>query len=274
MKQTPARSQFKKHMGQANHHLVTALVALDTLDASEVSTAPPALHAAWNPRDRRQSVSRSRSFVEQSFLAWAVDSLDMYATLLYRRPNYLQDATLASELDGCGRSVSKKIHCLGAHFAIDPLTIALVDVLITWRNNVFHALTDNMVCPRCVRAISDEVERLGSEHCGLDASDLLPKALKGAPLTFKETASLIDAAHQYVRTIDDAVIARLDLGALCAGIVVGALGEDRGFRDKYYCLPVGKRARFTTNWLANVHGIVDLPPEALAGCVEIPVARG
>lgn len=86
MKQSSARRTFKRNFGQANHFLVTCLVGLHTLENSDIIRAPVDLHAAWSPKDKASSISRSKHFVLQSFLGWAVDSLDTYLGLLNRRP--------------------------------------------------------------------------------------------------------------------------------------------------------------------------------------------
>ncbi|HET8901867.1 MAG TPA: hypothetical protein VFM84_08030, partial [Holophagaceae bacterium] len=82
---------------------MTSLVALHTLEKSEIDAAPVELRAAWGPKDKGASVVRSRNFVLQSFLGWAVDSVDMYLSLLNRKPNFVQDLSLSSQLDGAGR---------------------------------------------------------------------------------------------------------------------------------------------------------------------------
>ena len=111
---TPARTQFKHHLGQANHFLVTALVALHHLQASDVFTAPDELRTSWNPKNRAASISRTRIFVTQSFLGWAVESINLYISLLNRKPKIIQDADLVRALDGTDRSVLKKVRVIAA----------------------------------------------------------------------------------------------------------------------------------------------------------------
>lgn len=269
MKQTPPRTRFKRHLGQTNHYLITTLVALNALGEGPITAPPPELHAAWNPHDKGASVARSRLFVMQASLGWAVDSLDMYLSLLHRKPDFLRDPVASSLLDESGRSVWKKVHLLGAHYGIVPTTIALVDLLIAWRNNVFHELADNQICPECNQALLEGAERVEKQYQGLNTSSLPEKARSGDSLTLKETTSLIRAAHNYVAEIDAAVLASLDVVALCQSIVLDALERDADFGAKYFCLPGEKRQRFVGNWLANVHGLSLIPDPVLSVCAEL-----
>lgn len=276
MKDTPARREFKRHFGQANHYLVTTLVALHHLDQSAVVTAPPELRTSWNPRDKLASVQRSRHLVLQSFIGSAVDSIDMYVSLLYRWPNYIQDETLSSALDGTNRSVLRKAIAVAEHYEVDPITLALVDVLITWRNNLFHELAENDLRPGTAAALLHGQKTIADKYRGLDASNLAAKATRSRVLTFKETASLINAAHHFVQEVDAAVLVRLDIAALCSRIVrkaMGSTGDAGDFKGKYFCLPIEKRERFLRNWLMNSYGIVEPPSSAIEPLVRIKSPR-
>lgn len=237
MKQTPARTRFKKHFGQANHYLVTGLVALHLLEASEVVSAPPELHTSWNPKDKNSSIHRTRLFAHQAALASAVDAVDMYISLLYRKPNYIKDKDLCSALDGANRSVQKKVAAVAGHYQLKPMTVALVDILITWRNNLVHELADNTLRPETVAVLANSAKSIAENYRGLITDGLKEKAEKGDSLTFKETTSLINAAHNFVEEVDAIVIERLDLGDLCRELVADALADSsRGvdFLAKYY----------------------------------------
>lgn len=272
MNKTPARVQFKKHFGQANHYLVTTLIALHHLNTSSVVAAPPELHASWNPKDKASSISRSRIFVRQSFLGWAVDSIDMYLSLLNRKPNYLQSVSLTGKLDGAKRSVLRKVQAFGEHYNLHPATLALIDVLITWRNNVFHELGDNCIGPASLNALTVHASHIEQTYRGLKVDGLSEKAHQGGALTFKETASLINAAHNFVQEVDEAVICAFDRIRFCTEVVHDALKDrkqEMGFAAKYYSLPMPTRRRFISNWLLNDFGITDPGDEALDACLHL-----
>lgn len=272
MKKTLARIQFKKHFGQANHHLITSLVALHTLEKSSVVEAPTELHTAWSPKDKNASVIRSRNFVLQSFLGWAVDSIDMYLGLLNRKPNYLQDTSLSSKLDGAGRSVLKKMIIYSDHYKIAETTQALIDVLITWRNNVFHELADNKLRAESRKILSSKGTEIAEIYRGLDVSQLAEKAEKGASLTFKETASLINSAHHFVQELDEKILNTFDDIKFCKEAVQDALNnkdQSTGFAAKYLGLTEERRFKFLRNWFMNEYGFGELSDDILKNCVCI-----
>lgn len=272
MKQTPARNRFKQQFGQANHYLVTSLVALHHLEVSDIKGAPPELHTTWNPKDRTVSIHRTRLFTLQSILGSAVDSIDMYISLLYRKPNYIRNLELCSELDGANRSVQKKVYAVAAHYHIDPMILALVDVLITWWNNVVHELAENTLRPETRTSLKENSEKISETYRGLVVDRLPQKAEEGVGLTFKETASLINAAHHFVEHVDAAVIERLDMESLCIDLVRDALeskDQSSNFGAKYYSLPSEKRRRFIQNWLTNVFGIGDQSNSTIEACLQI-----
>lgn len=277
MKQTPARTRFKKHFGQANHYLVTGLVALHHLEASEVVSAPPELHTTWSPKDKNSSIHRTRLFAHQAALASAVDAVDMYISLLYRKPNYIKDKELCAALDGANRSVQKKVAAVAGHYHLKPVTVALVDILITWRNNLVHELADNTLRPETVTVLANSAKSIAEVYRGLITDGLKEKAEKGDSLTFKETTSLINAAHKFVEEVDAIVIERLDLGDLCRDLVADALaGSSRSadFLSKYYSLAPDARRRFVRNWLANVHGISVMEDATLELSIHIERREG
>lgn len=266
MKDTPARREFKNHFGQANHYLVTTLVALHHLGNSDVVEAPPELRTSWNPQNKSASIQRSRHLVLQSFIGSAVDSMDMYVSLLYRWPNYIQDEALASILDGTNRSVLRKVVAVAEHYKISTVTLALVDVLITWRNNLFHELAENELRPDSVAVLIESQDFISENYRGLDVTNLATKATQGSDLTFKETASLINAAHHFVQEVDAAVLTRLNVADLCSRVVLKALCspcQNDGFKNKYFRLPFEKRKRFLKTWLANKYGIVEPSQDAI-----------
>ena len=202
MKNSTARIKFKRHLGSANQFLVTSMVALHHLKESDVNEAPEELHTTWSPKDRDSTIDRSRIFVKQSFLAWAVDGIDMYVSLLNKSPKYLQKESEQLVFDSAGRSVLKKSVLLGKELNVNSVIIALVDVLITWRNNAIHSLAENELMDGHDEIIQDNKSWIAENFRGLDPSLLTQKAERGDSLTFKETASLINVAHKYVEEVD------------------------------------------------------------------------
>jgi hypothetical protein len=274
MQQTPARSKFKERFGQANHFLITNLVALHHLDESSVISAPAELRTSWNPKDRKASIRRTREFTLEAFLGSAVDGIDMYLTLLYRKPNYIQDRALESVMDGTNHSVARKVSAFARHYDIEAIPLALVDVLITWRNNVIHALAENELQESTEKTLRNFGKEIAEGYRGLDPAALPSKAMRGEALTFKETASLIRATHNFVELVDKAVLARLDVASLCRRAIQDALDskEYPHFASKYFSLPqTPERRRYVANWLMNRFGIRpdDVGGAILDDCVSL-----
>lgn len=273
MKTTPARVRFKEHFGQANHFLVTSIVALHALEKSGMSAAPPELSTTWNPQSKQASIERTRIFILHAALNSAVDAIDMYISLLYRKPNYLSDAVICSALDGAGRSVGAKIAVMKKHYSPPAAETALVEILVTWRNNTIHELADNKVELATRNALAKNEAYIAQNFCGLTVGNLAGKAEAGDSLSFKETTSLINAAHKFVQHIDQEVIARLDLQKICRDLVAEVVLSDdpecRTFSQKYFALPETGRARCVANWLATNYGIANVPADQLEDSLHI-----
>jgi hypothetical protein len=269
---TPARVKFKQHLGQANHFLVTTLVALHQLQASDVTTAREYLRTSWNPKDKAASIARTRIFVTQSFLGWAVDSIDLYISLLNRKPKIIQDNNLASALDGAGQSVLRKVRIISEKCDVPPPSRALVDVLITWRNNVFHELADNKIGAESRQALVEYAAFIQENYRGLVVANLAAKAEEGAGLTFKETSSLINAAHNFVEVVDAAVLGFFDQRAFCLEALSDALNarsSRSAFAAKFLTLRGNQRRRFVQNWFRNMFGFATLSQEIIDACSSL-----
>ncbi len=271
MKNTLARIQFKKKFGNANQFFVTSIVALHQLNESDLNEAPKELHTSWSPHDRSGTIIRSRNFIKQSFLAWAVDSVDMYVSLLNRKPKYLQKPSEHLIFEQAKRSVYKKSINLGNQLNINPVTLALLDVLITWRNNSLHSLAENTISDDHIEIIRSEKEYIANNYRGLDPSLLPDKAHSGSDLTFKESASLINVVHKYVEEIDSIVIANLDKKLFAVDALSNALKESVEFSRKYSSLRNEKRVSMVKNWLQNNVSYPNAERDIVNACCEIKI---
>ena len=263
MKETLARHEFKKLIGQANHFLVTTLVSLDCLDNNREHYQADGLHAAWSPKNAEISIRRSRLFVLHSFLASAVDALDVYFSLLNRKPDFIQDSLLSGRIQACGRSVYKKAEVLSewVNLVQEPQTrgvaeveAALVEVLITWRNNVQHELADNIVSEKSEKVLKENAEEILRSYCNLDPKGLAKKANSGAGMTFKEVASLINATHKYVEYIDSKILSFFDKFSLLETCIKDDLKSEfggQGFRVRLFDINSARWNSFMSNWAQN-----------------------
>lgn len=253
MKHTLARKTFKRQLGQANHFLVTALVALDCLDKNSQHQAI-SLHAAWSPKSVPHSIQRSRVFILHSFLATAVDALDVYFSLLNRKPDFIQDSPFSETLQACKRSVYKKATAFSEWVPELDIEAALVEILITWRNNVMHELADNVISDRSKDTLQNHSQKIATLYCNLDPSNLVTKAEDGADLTFKETASLINAAHKFVEATDLYILRKLDRPSFYLNLLRESLKENpknHGFRTRLFDTKASRWDNFISNWAGN-----------------------
>lgn len=265
MKESPARRKFKKHFGNANHLMITSIVALHNLEKTEYEKAPEELRTAWNPRNKTNSIKRSRIFIQKSFLAWAVDSIDMYISLLDRKPSLIQDEKISSEFQkkSNSRSVNRRARIINSNFSLSPYLYPLIDVLITWRNNIFHEATDNKLHDNTRSKLKKYEKEISENYRGLIIEDLADKAEKSKSLTFKETASLINATHHFVQEIDEIIISKMNKSKYCCDAVDKAFNSrnDVSFKIKYKQLEEERRKQFIINWLRNKYGATNISLE-------------
>lgn len=274
MKDTIARHEFKKLIGQANHFLVTTLVALDCLHKNPNHRAE-GLHAAWSPFSVPISVHRSRQFVLHAFLASAVDALDVYFSLLNRKPDFIQDDALSGRLQACGRSVYQKSAVMSEWVnattkphekSVAEVEAALVEVLITWRNNVQHELADNLVSQETSDILIKHTSAILESYCNLVPGDLAKKANAGASMSFKEVASLISATHKYVQHIDAKILFAVDKYGMIETALKDSLKSNfggQGFRVRLFDVKSRRWDSFVSNWAQNTFNCPPLEPSEL-----------
>ena len=102
-----SRRKFKSLMGQANHFLITALIGLDYIDNNEVK-CPSSFSTSWNPKDKKSSVDRTRQYILNSSLAWAIDCLDSYFSGCNQSPKLIDNDNFIRELDV--KRISRSVH--------------------------------------------------------------------------------------------------------------------------------------------------------------------
>ena len=181
LKRTQARAAFKDLLGQANHFLITILIGLNGVRLGKVAHDPE-FHAAWNPRDITASADRSRMFVLDLALVRAVDALDSYMMMSRRAPSALGSIAFASEMDGTGRSVLKRLDVFLGHVETIPAEHAsFARLAIAWRNKKVHSLSEDNLLEDDERALRGKAESLASEFRGLSIRDVLDRFKAGTP---------------------------------------------------------------------------------------------
>lgn len=210
LNESQARKRFKDLLGQANHLIITALVGLDGVEKGLITDSPTELHAAWSPLNPKASARRARRLILDMVLVRAVDSVDTYIRTARRSPGILQNQTLRNEIDAAGRSVMLKVNALEARYSnADPVVFALVTVMIAWRNKSAHEEAEANIDQRHTKVLMDNADVIFANYHNLEIERLLSGFEKGDP-TFKECASLIHAAHQFVELVEKRLFRDLD----------------------------------------------------------------
>ncbi len=204
MQYTHALKEFKKRFGNTNQFLITALVGLDGVGKGIVTKSDD-FSTSWNPRDVRRAADRSRDFILKAFLNTASDSLESYLRAL-RVSGMLNDAELKHFQN---KGLKEKVIDLGKELAVSPLLVALMDLLITLRNQTVHSKLEGKkdISPKSREVLEKFKKQLSDDYCGLVLHRKLID-ISQYDVTFKEVASLISATHNYVYEVDREVILR------------------------------------------------------------------
>jgi hypothetical protein len=210
LNESRGRLHFKDLLGQANHLIVTALVGLDGVEKGLVSSPPPELHAAWSPKSPVNSARRARRLILDMVLVRAVDSVDIYVRMARRLPGLVQAEALRDSIDAAGRSVMRKVSALEELYgAIEPVSFALVLVMIAWRNKSAHEESDTKISDHHRETLLQNAKIIAPNYRGLDVDRLLNGFDNGDP-TFKECASLISAAQRFIQMLETSLFRDLD----------------------------------------------------------------
>lgn len=276
MKITKAKRDFKKRFGQANHFLITTLIGLNAVESGLVSDKPDSFSTTWNPRDQIRSAQRSRGFVLKSFLGWAVESLEMYLTELNRKPKELESAKFTELYSSAGRSIYLKVIYIGDEVNIDPVLVALMEVLITWRNYTFHYDIDNEIRDVSLKILKDEEARIAVEFCGLQIDQLKEAWEQGRDFSFKEASSLINATHKYVDALDTYAVRCIDIDRYISETITVHFNGSHKALMKYKALQGDKKERYLKSLVLDHVGIEinDVDLQALRKSISQYVTPG
>lgn len=254
MKASPAKKEFKKRFGQANHFLITALVGIDGIQSGLITEKPESFKTTWNPNDKKRSADRTRVFILKSFLGWAVESLEMYMTELNRKPKLLESEIFTSLFSKAGRSVYQKTTLIADEIKVDPILIGLMEVLITWRNYTFHYDIDNTIREASLHCLFEQSESIKERFSGLDIVILNKTWESGADFTFKETASLIKATQDFVDEIDIYVLDHLNVENFLIESTQKYFNLSELSYKRYSSFNIDKRQKYLKVLLQNIVG--------------------
>jgi hypothetical protein len=263
MKLSPARKEFKKRFGQANHFLITALVGIDAIHSGIITTKPESFNTFWEPKNPKRSADRSRIFVLKSFLAWAVESLEMYMTELNRKPKLLESERFTELFSRAGQSVYKKTIFIGDEIKVDPILISLMEVLITWRNYTFHYDIDNEIRDESLNCLRDNSEKVAERFSGLEINQLKKTWETKGDFTFKETAALIKATQDFIAEIDEYALANLDEEKFLQEILDSHFKNKPKSLERLKSFEKNKKLKYLQVLLQNIAGIAEIDKSIL-----------
>ncbi|MDF0696869.1 hypothetical protein PYR71_10160 [Rhizobium sp. MC63] len=222
------RSAFKDLLGNANHLIITALVGLDAVERGIVTEVPEDLHAAWSPKDAEISAKRSRRLLLDMVLIRAIDAVDVYLREAVRKPALIQSSDFRRDLDSAGLSIFKKLQAVERHLPnLDTLPLAIVFLIVAWRNRSAHSEADLDAPQHHLDVLQDKAIELSDRFRGLDVEMLLGGYEAVRPTTFKEVASLINAAHHLVAELDARLLKALDVERFLKNALWAYLGSSQ-----------------------------------------------
>lgn len=268
MTKSPAKKEFKERFGQANHFLITALVGIDAIQSGIITKKPAGFSTTWEPKDPKNSANRSRIFVLKSFLAWAVESLEMYMTELNRKPKLLESEKFTELFSKAGQSIYKKTIFIADEIKIDPMLIALMEVLITWRNYTFHYDIDNEIRDSSLQYLISNSEELKNRFSGLEISMLKKTWESKGDFTFKETAALIKATQDFVSAIDEYALKELNMEKYLSDFLDKYFKAVPSSLERFNSFIEEKQKKYIRVLLQNVAGVTEIQDEILSKLIE------
>ncbi|MFE4950414.1 hypothetical protein ACFQ9V_09935 [Leifsonia sp. NPDC056665] len=214
---TRGRREFKTNSGHNNHFLITVLVGLDAV-ADGTAVLKPEFSTSWSPRDARSSAARSREYALKTSLSWTSDMVDRYRNTLFDLPDLFDSLSKdrISKLSGSAVRLREVAKELGV---VDTVELDVVRLGIHWRNRMVHSAASSSLDRQVAARLVARAESIRERHRGMDIRSAIKEADNGKPPRFKEVASIIEAGHQLVQSLDKAAIERLDFSAYADSLI-------------------------------------------------------
>lgn len=251
------RKQYKDRIGQANHFLITTLVGLDGIEKGLVVEKGGEFSTSWNPKDKRNSARRSRIFVQKSILAWTIESLEMYMSIVNKKPKLYEETNtdLVVAYSRAGQSIYEKVIQVGKVLNIDPVLVALMECLITWRNYTFHYDIENEIRDESLAILQLHKDEIKNTYCGLEIDRMKKTWETGGDFTFKEATSLIRASQEFVESIDKTLCEKLDSDRYIIESLMQHLKNKKKTKAKFLTIDSSKMNSFLHTLIINVVGV-------------------
>ncbi|MBQ5872826.1 MAG: hypothetical protein IIW58_01615 [Bacteroidales bacterium] len=243
------RKEFKNSMGHANHFLITALIGLDYLDNNKNVECPPSFSTSWNPRNKQASIYRTRQYILNSSLAWAVDCLDSYFSVCNQDPKLIDNIGFIKDLDKAGRSVNEKLISFSRHITTPIGEMAndfniyksIVGLAIQWRNNTIHSGGDNKLEQEHKDILLASTNRINELFCNLEINQTLNSFEEHKSPTFKEVTSIIRGIQRFVEIVDSYLISKIDIDKYASNVIACHCKQYNISQKAIISLPIDKR---------------------------------
>jgi hypothetical protein len=156
----------------------------------------------------------------------AIDAVDVYLRDAVRKPTIVQSDNFRRDLDSAGLSIFQKLNAVERNCAnLDSLPLAIIFLMVAWRNRSAHSESDRDAPQHHLDVLRSSAKELAGRFRGLDADMLLGGYEAMRPATFKEVASLINAAHHLVAELDRRLLASLDIERYLKDVVWTSLSD-------------------------------------------------
>lgn len=201
---TKARSEFKKRSGHTTQHLLTLVVGAAAVEAG--AAAPASLPATWNPVSRSDAAQRARTFALQSSLVWTIESVIGYVSDVSRAQPPVISEHLINAIRNEKDKEQKLLKLAQGTSAQTDSALAVVRAGYVWRNRVTHYGAHNLLDSIVKAHLLKNHNFIDSHFSGLNVTEMCKRIEENFPPRLKETAAVIRASAEVVRSIDEAIV--------------------------------------------------------------------
>ncbi|UGY17928.1 hypothetical protein HAP48_0011130 [Bradyrhizobium septentrionale] len=207
---SPALVAFRRTAGDANRHLNTLLVAIETL-TSTTPIKPKGLAVPWTKPGVKKEWDDSRDYVLKGCMVALVDGLDQYMRVLSRIPGLtapeLNDTLNGRKEPGDQRrpTVAERLEALASHYpkTVPKEYIAALYLLVTWRNQFVHRDYRFDLGLSIRKTLTGAAPGFAKGFQGTDITSALKRFGSREPPSLNDLAFLIAIAQRTVRLMDE-----------------------------------------------------------------------
>lgn len=242
--QTPALLAFRRAAGNANRHLNTLLVGLETLKAV-APIKPNDLVVSWSKPTVAAEWDETRNFALGATMVAVVDGLDRYMRVASQISN-LTDASLDDVLNGRQPAkgqprpnIFERLEAVCGFYpgVVRPEHLAAMRLLVSWRNQFVHGQDKKPLGLAERRALTNAAAFFQNEHGGISIVDMVDRYVRKEPPTLSDLSTLISAAQRLAKGLDEHLLV-LQQGEACAvaltGYIIQADPDPKACRERLF----------------------------------------